>query len=965
MKLSRHILIASSVLVAGAACTIGHYEAHKKQPPPPEGLIVLPSQANANFTFSAEASSAAARSLGGSITDGVFAPVSEGLLSHDWTPRDTKPPSPSAETKHESGGKNAVIEKARRLNPDDRVELLLSFEPFPTLDDQWRGFRSAGDAERERFVAWRKDAIAEAQAPFREWLVTKEATIEATFWLVNGLQISVPARNVEEIVQRAEVRHVSDSTGSAPRPLRAANTGYGAGETRHALRVDNLYRAGFSGNAGSRSGAGGGDNRIKIGIVETRNVYPLREHPGFKNAADGGVRLVERTCGLGSCSATTQTQLGYDPDASAPDASPFFDHGTDTTKVAVGSIEHGEDPSFPGGTFTSDQTLRSGLLSDAVAYTYEMHGDSTETTLIQVLGNAMLDGVDVLNISYKMSGECFIGDPALNPYSMSLASQALNNALSSGVVIVGSVGNDGINQPSDSTCRIGYPASRPEVLGVGAVSSTDWTKAYNTLPIAAYTSRGGVPMYMSAGFAVNQAGVDVVAPGTHGYPYIRLAGGGVGYGDDSFVSGTSVAGPPVAASIGALRQAFNASAPNSMNDGRTLLAVSLLMGDGWDADTGTIDGNHVSTLSGTGRFKAHWPGSASDPMPNAFTWRTTPVMHSGDSYTWPINLGAPLPGPVSEYKFAAFNTPITTDINKLPDFDYYLENSCPAGGGPPVVLASNAGYDSRTVFRLTPAQFAGKCLQMRVYAYNVPSSGATLTAADWFHAGPVDDPTTVSQIPFSGWWGESFASSPWPGVASAGSSGNRSLAEATNPPSVGASQNGISPPDFDGTNDSLTTSVNANSFWDSKAWTAVALVRADTALAPSSFAYQDQAIITDTQAVAGLSISSSGVRGWTFDTSAGYHEASTSASTGAWHLVQLRYTGHYLSIRVDSGNWVSTVVGSSWPIPAMPLRIGRNYNNTRAFDGRIAEVMTANYSLSDPQLEIVKSYINGRWGLSL
>jgi hypothetical protein len=46
-----------------------------------------------------------------------------------------------------------------------------------------------------------------------------------------------------------------------------------------------------------------------------------------------------------------------------------------------------------------------------------------------------------------------------------------------------------------------------------------------------------------------------------------------------------------------------------------------------------------------------------------------------------------------------------------------------------------SGYDYRNRIRLAASEVGGKCLEMRVYGYNVPPGGRVIYMSDMFHSG--------------------------------------------------------------------------------------------------------------------------------------------------------------------------------------------------------------------------------------
>lgn len=55
-------------------------------------------------------------------------------------------------------------------------------------------------------------------------------------------------------------------------------------------------------------------------------------------------------------------------------------------------------------------------------------------------------------------------------------------------------------------------------------------------------------------------------------------------------------------------------------------------------------------------------------------------------------------------------------------------------------VASQTDHDLRNKIQLRDAQVAGRCLEMRIYGYNVPAEGRTIYTTDYFHVGTPDLP---------------------------------------------------------------------------------------------------------------------------------------------------------------------------------------------------------------------------------
>lgn len=196
--------------------------------------------------------------------------------------------------------------------------------------------------------------------------------------------------------------------------------------------------------------------------------------------------------------------------------------------------------------------------------------------------------------------------------------------------------------------------------------------------------------------------------------------------------GTSVSSPIVAANGGLFRNALYSYGLGTA-DARSLMVNLLLLGNGWSAEQGSITSSGMDWLSGAGRLKMHWPSTADLTPP--WNWNFgARFVAPGQDAVWSINNGSPLSGSVTQFKFVTMYT--AADLNNVPDVDFYVEDTCPPGGGPPVIIASDTGYDIRSRFRLEGLQIQYRCLQLRAHAYSVPPEGMAFYLASLYHSGP-------------------------------------------------------------------------------------------------------------------------------------------------------------------------------------------------------------------------------------
>ncbi len=143
------------------------------------------------------------------------------------------------------------------------------------------------------------------------------------------------------------------------------------------------------------------------------------------------------------------------------------------------------------------------------------------------------------------------------------------------------------------------------------------------------------------------------------------------------------------------------------------------------------------------------------------------------------------------------------------------------------------------------------------------------------------------------------------------------------------------------------------------------LFYADAAAADggNSDSYLNPPIVADaTQGAIGIGFTDSGVRAW-HQVGSNYDSVALACSTGAVHIVQVRYDGTTLQTRIDGGSWSNQTRGhvSATALGAQP-QFGMNYAGNKFFNGRAWEIMVAPVALSDANLDNIIDYTNATYG---
>lgn len=237
----------------------------------------------------------------------------------------------------------------------------------------------------------------------------------------------------------------------------------------------------------------------------------------------------------------------------------------------------------------------------------------------------------------------------------------------------------------------------------------------------------------------------------------------------------------------------------------------------------------------------------------------------------------------------------------------------------------------------------------------VPKSASTATG--------VTPSAALVDLPLTGFWRTPYAgTSPHPGTASAGTSGARSLTEATNPPAAGAGGSfDFVPTDkfqYTGTDGDL---IGTGEFY------AHVLFDADAATADAGAGsrYLNPQFITDgASALFGIGFSSAGVHVMYHD-GAGHKERVLACGTGAKHCVQVTQIGTTLKMRLDRGAWTTIATSGVYGGGAgTPVRFGVRYDSAAPYDGEVFEWVTGKFGTSDAIADAILDDVNAFHGTS-
>jgi len=620
----------------------------------------------------------------------------------------------SAATASEPVLDERLRDSLKKVNPDDTVDVYVTLQDRPF---DWKRVRHAKDAnELDAVIQDRRVGTTLATASFGKHLQRfAGARMKRDNWIVPGVEVSISAREVEELARLPGVRRVSPATIEMTHEAEYTD-GYSGVEARNGMRTTAFINAGFKGNAGGRSGGA-------IRVAQLAHYwdsatgeydYMSWKHRGFVYCSGGSCwyRTTLNTCSDGVCMRDPSPNSG---DTGLPV------HSNTVMQVMAGSIESGSDSSI---TTTTGRIKRSGIAPGADIFYYVNEDYSPKcTSMVAALEQAIADKIDVLDYSAGL-GTCGCGHTC-DTCGMN---DALANLREAGTLWVKSIGNNG-----DSTsCTATYPAQRRDGLTVGALDTSTSSVVYDSATMRSASSRGGMDLRTNGVLRSKAVAVaDLVAPGCWTYQYFYPPTNGYGA---NFVSGgnwgcgTSFAAPAVAGAAALLRQQFNSiSWPG--NDVGVLITNMLLMGDGYASSTGAFKANRFDPRSGAGRVHMHYPANANLTAP--WGWGThTATLSDGDTVTYTVWDSGPESPSVTQWKGAM--TWFETNYDDAADIVLHVIDTCNGNA----TVASDVSYDLRKRVTLTQSQISNKCLSFRISAYHIPAGQTrTVYVADYFHSG--------------------------------------------------------------------------------------------------------------------------------------------------------------------------------------------------------------------------------------
>lgn len=610
-------------------------------------------------------------------------------------------PAPPVQRVTDADRNGATLAKAASMAASV-VTVMIELEDHPF---DFSALEHADDATLAAQISARQQQLSGDHDATDSMVAAAGGKVTGRLWLGGSAVVAdVPVGAIKGLMAIPWVRFVEIQVPNA-RPSTYYDMGDGRPET--AVRTQTLIDAGYGAQSGNRVTNA---SPMRVGIIEvdgSNTNYIRKNHVGYKTwLGTNRVQKVYRC--TSSCVA-----LATPPDAGT--------HGQGVASIAAGSITFGQDSNYPG-TNTADQRARSGHAPDAKIYYYSY--DASDAGHRAALQQAVADGIDVVNMSLNRDGYCDSYE------SGSSINTTLSDSRNAGVLLVGCTGNDSVDF---TTCTAQWPGTRPDVLAVGGLDSSNDGTAYTDLNLKLYgaTAIGGLPIVAHSGVSSTATVVGLMAPGVlRNYfsdPPNTYGGGQMG---------CSWAAPAVAGAAADLRQQFRAYGWTQGADSANVMYVNMLLnGGGWNGyNVYWPGGSSYSAVapnerSGYGRLRTRWNQTSNGGVtaPSWWGWSRITVYDS-DYISIDVNDSAAEPSGATEYKVAAVWFP--SDLGDVSDIDVELWDSCTNS-----FIATQNDYDYHNRLRLTGAQVSGRCLQVRLRGFSVKAGGEYVYLAHMYHGG--------------------------------------------------------------------------------------------------------------------------------------------------------------------------------------------------------------------------------------
>jgi hypothetical protein len=211
-----------------------------------------------------------------------------------------------------------------------------------------------------------------------------------------------------------------------------------------------------------------------------------------------------------------------------------------------------------------------------------------------------------------------------------------------------------------------------------------------------------------------------------------------------------------------------------------------------------------------------------------------------------------------------------------------------------------------------------------------------------------------------------YTGSPWTSTASAGTSGARTVTEATNPPAAGTDLNatGKNAADFDGTNDHLTLAggLVLSDLVTAATGGILIVYKADAGQAvQAANATADVDLISDSGGYLAIGVSASMVSAYVYDAGDKQIDLAATHDGATWNKVFMRWDAGLLEASINGGA-LSTLAAGSLGAVSGTVNIGKAYG-AHFFPGEIKVVATWATKPSNADLTAALADILAEYGI--
>jgi hypothetical protein len=227
----------------------------------------------------------------------------------------------------------------------------------------------------------------------------------------------------------------------------------------------------------------------------------------------------------------------------------------------------------------------------------------------------------------------------------------------------------------------------------------------------------------------------------------------------------------------------------------------------------------------------------------------------------------------------------------------------------------------------------------------------------------------AASLALSAWWrmvdpGDYNGAGTWAGRASLGTSGKNPAIDLSTFPSK--SGNNVV---FNSTDDFLTGSGKLfATYFGVAAYSGWALIYVNAVDTDDAAPYNNVAIASSDPSDSSrfsVYLRSSGLVGLHHYDGSDHKTVITEIEFGVWQLVQWRFNGTHIQIRVNDGAWQSTAASSIVYSIDPDIRLGRSYFNTEYFDGSMRDVALSGVCFDDATFERVRAQLSTEYGVVL